>query len=880
MHAPVDGDGVEGSGSGSSSSAPANPYAPRANQPAVAGARTTGSTAAHGGAGPPRASGERSGPVDDPPQRIQKKNTGDHDDSAARLWRICRDRNRQPVDMSKEEIEGRGAEHLLTEFVTFATAQPIPINFDDDLNPRGQSNRCCVATTLTGYGGKYLKRLREIYPDHPDWKDLRGNEVPKWWTALRAAMFARCSDNQMKWQGKYEWGTTGKRPLYIDLGVDLGEDPEKSNPLQRCDLKHVIAALVQNAGPHNSNVTTAAQICSAYDAVARGGEVKFQKFTDWSFDYLANVLDTKWHEPKTVESYGMPRIPDRRWWFDFYCLTGAYGMCDNGFFRSEQQIADGLQYAVFPDLHKVSDNHVTTQLGEALKGTLPPSVKDSFSAKSMRMGGVNELAMQQSMNIFMACARTGHSTSTNLDSYLDGSNPLKGLPAALALHGRSIESRVVLPDIDAVGHSNNDSMRRLVDEMFAVSIPEFQDLSGEGGEKGVLRDVLETFAAALLLHHPQVLADCGHTNKISSVLIDRAEKAKISYAGLPGLSPAEVLLKYSEAIRARFEADLRASDVEARAESTEAMELSMMSQISRDVREMKHDFKELADEVGTLKQSLAHVVDEKERYRRELEETREELEIARQTIAKQEAKLQVVGKAMAASPKLRRSERGKRQRAESPSPSADGLDLTAAPPDDAPAFPVITPAFPAPAPAPAPSATSLLRNSNRSEAINNSEGDKGKDLSACLAALSRSGRLRNVRTFDQVTFSRGEFDNPSKVRHCLTLVDFAGDAADIAILKDGKNRSELDILSAATRLSTAATKKMFTFEGTTADAASRTSGPKPGEKILGLSKRIMVYRNRIKDAAGYPSNTKPESVDLIEYDELLRLESEKDNGSS
>ena len=217
VHAPVDTDGGGGSGGGASSSAPANPYAcPR---PAAARARTAGNTAARDGAAAASPPEER---ADAPPARIQASNTDDHDDNASRLWRICRARNGQPVAISLTELEGRGAEHLMTELCVFATAQPIPINFDDDLNPRGQSNRCCVASTLTGYAGKYLKFMRRVDPNHPDWKDLKETDVPVWWTVMRAAMFARCSTNEMKWQGTYEWGTVGKRPLYIDLEGEEG----------------------------------------------------------------------------------------------------------------------------------------------------------------------------------------------------------------------------------------------------------------------------------------------------------------------------------------------------------------------------------------------------------------------------------------------------------------------------------------------------------------------------------------------------------------------------------------------------------------------------------------------------------------------------------
>ena len=98
----------------------------------------------------------------------------------------------------------------------------------------------------------------------------------------------------------------------------------------------------------------AAKLVVASDSIAMGGEVKFQKFSNWDFDYKTNVMDTKLHRPKTIETYKMPRIPDKRWWFDFYFIIGAYAMCGNGLLRDDKQIKPGLEYYVFPTLHKYS----------------------------------------------------------------------------------------------------------------------------------------------------------------------------------------------------------------------------------------------------------------------------------------------------------------------------------------------------------------------------------------------------------------------------------------------------------------------------------------------------------------------------------------------
>ena len=55
--------------------------------------------------------------------------------------------------------------------------------------------------------------------------------------------------------------------------------------------------------------------------------------------------------------------------------------------------------------------------------------------------------MHALVTLFQACALTGHSTGTNLDSYLDALNPLRALPGANALHGnKDLHTKVVLPE--------------------------------------------------------------------------------------------------------------------------------------------------------------------------------------------------------------------------------------------------------------------------------------------------------------------------------------------------------------------------------------------------------------------------------------------------
>ena len=139
----------------------------------------------------------------------------------------------------------------------------------------------------------------------------------------------------------------------------------------------------------------------------------------------------------------MPCIPDKRWWFDFYFMMGAYAICRNGLFCYGEHIKSGLEYAVFPSLHKVSDSDLETMLSKSIRkillsqmsngvkkyqNNLPlsPDQKDHIeewskllSSKSIRKGRVNDISIHAIISLFQEFACTGQYTGNNIYSYLD-----------------------------------------------------------------------------------------------------------------------------------------------------------------------------------------------------------------------------------------------------------------------------------------------------------------------------------------------------------------------------------------------------------------------------------------------------------------------------
>lgn len=689
---------------------------------------------------------------------------------------------------------------------------------------------------------------------------------------MRKSIMDRAHDNQIKWMGQFEFGAADIRPLYLELGALEGE-----HPLKFCDLKHIIIALVRNAHPSNKNIEMAAKIVMTYDSIARGGEVKFQKFTDWSFDYMTYVLDTQWKEAKTCDVYAMARVSDKRWWFCFFFVMGAYAMCADGLHRSEEQIDNGFQHAVFPDLQKYSDNYITTLVGNWMKKGLEwckeevNGIEDftkKFSAKSCRMGAVNELACHPLITVFNVCARTGHSVGEGvnaLQSYLDRLNVILGLPAALALHGyKNIHpKKVVYPKITAVGSSNMESMKRLVTKMFVISIPEFK-------ENGELREVVYLFAASLILHYKEVIRDCGHTNLIASTLEKCAEAAGITYAGRPHLSYIDVLKEYSDDIRTTFEEDAKTCDMGGEADAMGSAQLKELFEIARDVKEIKRNEKDLSNELAVSKQALERSNQENKRLREELDQTRSLLQQAN-------SKLSFLKSNSSPVRPEKRPRLSKDAVAENEVLVDDNPELLGG--EDGSNGGELAAAKPKPDTVAAkPKDAKELRNTNASASFNSRSGDQGFELTCALKQLSEANLFHRGKRLDSITIPNTLCENRDKLQHCLTLIDFAGDPSDIDKLcteySFGEDEALIDV---TTRLVKAARDKLFEFEGTTYEIELRRRGARaPGLSVTGLAKRVVAYRKKIQTDLSLDEGLKPSEVGLMELSELQARKKEKE----
>jgi hypothetical protein len=136
--------------------------------------------------------------------------------SAARLAYGWRRLKQLPVEISRDEFEGQLLEEYIINFGAFCSSHSIPRYFDENLmSTKPDDTHCCVTTTLVGYIGQHVNFIRvSVYPDHLDFKGIKKDAYPLWYTDFRASFQYACNTFQLLHTGDEVFEGHNTQPLY------------------------------------------------------------------------------------------------------------------------------------------------------------------------------------------------------------------------------------------------------------------------------------------------------------------------------------------------------------------------------------------------------------------------------------------------------------------------------------------------------------------------------------------------------------------------------------------------------------------------------------------------------------------------------------------
>jgi hypothetical protein len=167
------------------------------------------------------------------------------------------------------------------------------------LKPRKKTEKdasvaCLSTATLCHYIGQVLIVARDLLPHHSDWQGMRKDQFPFWWSEMRASFKKASYRFQQTYSGEAIFGDSNVIcPLYqmIDhVGIDLSKTEEY---WKNCVLQHIMHNLVNVAKVGDNKLEQRCWVGMPYNCIGRGGEIKFQDYTDWKFYYQLSVTDAK-----------------------------------------------------------------------------------------------------------------------------------------------------------------------------------------------------------------------------------------------------------------------------------------------------------------------------------------------------------------------------------------------------------------------------------------------------------------------------------------------------------------------------------------------------------------------------------------------------------
>ena len=248
------------------------------------------------------------------------------------------------------------------------------------------------------YFGKLKEALKEKFPKHKaftdeSWYIMLKSDIEK--GATRTNFLRNDSvDDTAKTLSFYPLLKDGYiRENHRSL-IFNGGDQSYAN-----DMRSLCFLLIKSAGKKGDTdggtLQQRAWFVTCMLAVARAGEIKYQRYDEWLWDDLYHSIDATWSEIKTLTKHCMMFGPDKDSYIcDFFHAFGSFFSVENGLHRAAGQDPT-IKKCVFPYLHKFKNAGVAAKLTVIMRKYASPAMEARVSSRSIRKGATNFLSMHK-----------------------------------------------------------------------------------------------------------------------------------------------------------------------------------------------------------------------------------------------------------------------------------------------------------------------------------------------------------------------------------------------------------------------------------------------------------------------------------------------------
>lgn len=415
--------------------------------------------------------------------------------------------------------------------------------------------------------------MKEKYKNHPAFPARKGDNA-EWYNQLtKVSMKKEFDRNFEKWKKDpdYKIGHDTVYPIYRDM-VKHAENRDVDRLYCWNDLEEDSTAeeIEASLGQKIGQIWSMDYICSTlfnrmditnkqsfFDwaillmqwlGAGRPGEARSLRIDKWQFYPCVGLCDTPWTESKTIREYSMAQMmckDDPRRCF-FYMIFALFaGRC---FQRTDEDIRNNRVNYLFVEMQKITPDSCTKQITKILESCLPknaPSeIRNGTSGKSIRCGAVSTMAEQRNhamsnFTLFDLCARSGHSTGSNVDIYNSMDSTLHAsVKGGLILNGN--ESVPCTPYLETLPFKFKDSIEKMVSLLLEnCDVPVLH----KGGH---LYHLTRTALATGLVWHNYIERHHTHKHPIVQFMRDLVVEANLQDEDHPTDHPLTVLQRISD----------------------------------------------------------------------------------------------------------------------------------------------------------------------------------------------------------------------------------------------------------------------------------------------------------------------------------------------
>ena len=285
------------------------------------------------------------------------------------------------MDLNEEDLEADNIKCILTDYGILLKSKPVPLFWDRKGVWEEQDNPVRLnVNSVMKYFEPLYSILKDAYPEH-DY--LEGALPQPWWINLKIG--TRSVLEKTKMRGEEETFDPKTKAIYIvndPAFIRFSHNETSMHYAMQTDLRFILHQMMKKATLYGGRqYEYRVVILTTALSVARGGEVKFQRWSDWVYDPRFKVTDICWTEMKQVKKYSMPQVNTN--YFDgyevcFYHAMACYGALEEGFMANNSKAMD----FVFGKLHSVNDNTVaniiTRKMRDKLSSNLTKKTTISF----------------------------------------------------------------------------------------------------------------------------------------------------------------------------------------------------------------------------------------------------------------------------------------------------------------------------------------------------------------------------------------------------------------------------------------------------------------------------------------------------------------------